>query len=66
MPEPQEAVVATEPGKCPHCGETDPGTYFDNPEDEFTYCYSCGKHATNPRHTPAAGPHGTGDSHTLN
>ena len=44
-----ETLVAHKVGECPHCGNKDPQTYFDNVEDEWTWCYRCQRHAINPR-----------------
>lgn len=35
-------------GQCPHCGETSSEQFFDNNQDEYCWCYSCGKHSRNP------------------
>lgn len=45
-----DAVEVVTEGTCPHCGNSDPDYFFDNPQDEYAWCYGCRRHSLNPRY----------------
>lgn len=39
-----DSTPVTRMGTCPHCGH-DGEDFYDNREDEYAYCYRCGRHS---------------------